>query len=156
MFKILEISLNFFDFHIAILIFCCFFRKRDSLKYYFKRSLFHSCPILPKSLQISIGFFFNIFEIQISIGQSSFLVIFSEVETPNTIWNPAQLGQSVGCPRMPPDARGSAGNGVTGRRTEPGKHAHTFRMTLVSKDKLPQTKASKTVFKHSFWSNFTK
>ena len=30
-------------------------------------------------------------------------------------------------------------NGVTARRSEPGKHAHTFRMTLVSKDKLPQT-----------------
>ena len=29
-------------------------------------------------------------------------------------------------------------NGVTGRRTEPGKHAHAFRMTLVGRDKLPQ------------------
>ena len=39
----------------------------------------------------------------------------------------------------PPDPAERPGNGVTGRRTEPGKHAHTFRMTLVSRDKLPQT-----------------
>ena len=41
----------------------------------------------------------------------------------------------------PADAPERRGNGVTGRRTEPGKHAHAFRMTLVSKDKLPQIKA---------------
>ena len=40
--------------------------------------------------------------------------------------------------KSPGKSRGSRGNGVTGRRTEPGKHAHAFRMTLVGKDKLPQ------------------
>ena len=40
-------------------------------------------------------------------------------------------GNPRGAPRIP-------ANGVTGRRTEPGKHAHAFRMTLVSKDKLLQ------------------
>ena len=46
--------------------------------------------------------------------------------------------------RRPPDPADPADPadppfGVTARRTEPGKHAHTFRMTLVSRDKLPQT-----------------
>ena len=38
-------------------------------------------------------------------------------------------------------ARGSGGSGGSGdaaRSSEPGKHAHTFRMTLVAQGKLPQ------------------
>mgnify|MGYP000375515026 CR=1 FL=1 len=42
------------------------------------------------------------------------------------------------CENSPAERRG---NGVTGRRTEPGKHAHTFRMTLVSN--LRQTPSNK-------------
>ena len=130
MFKILEISLNFFDFHIAILIFCCFFRKRDSLKYYFKRSLFHSCPILPKSLQISIGFFFNIFEIQISIGQSSFLVISGGVQNVRATSEKAEKTHRSGW-------TGWTGSGFSKSRPNPTYRARTLRMTAVC-SKLPQ------------------
>ena len=53
----------------------------------------------------------------------------------NLIENSAFEKSLRGAPRMPR----IPANGVTGRRTEPGKHAHAFRMTLVGRDKLPQT-----------------
>ena len=44
--------------------------------------------------------------------------------------------------------RGWSGNGDTAGRSEPGNRAHTFRMTLVSKDKLPQITLCRGVTPH--------
>ena len=52
--------------------------------------------------------------------------------------NPIDNSAFEKSPGNPVDPAERPGNGVTGRRTEPGKHAHAFRMTLVGRDKLPQ------------------
>ena len=54
-------------------------------------------------------------------------------ERQKSYWKLGFWGLSPGAPRI-------RANRVTGRRTEPGKHAHAFRMTLVGRDKLPQIK----------------
>ena len=55
--------------------------------------------------------------------------------------NPIENSAFEKSPADSPERPGFHGNGVTGRRTEPGKHAHAFRMTLVGRDKLPQIKS---------------
>ena len=61
-------------------------------------------------------------------------VMLGEVETSKS------LSRDDGLEHVP-GRRRIRGSGVTARRTETGNRAHAFRMTLVSKDKLPQNRS---------------